>query len=836
MQRALVRPARLRSSARDGVFIPLRSRSVSAWRRLFASLAACGLALATASGTVLAQKPAEAAGKTPARGSIVEDQAAKKLLEAGDARYEAEEFSKAVEVWQSVIERYPRSKVRYLAHLRMGEYLLEKERAYDRARPHFESVSSEENRDDEMRASATLKMGRCFFEAGNFGKTFTVMRDVIEKFPTSPQVNEAYYYIGLGHFQQGHYSRAIASLERVGTALSESDSKIEKVEAGKRLYVKVEDADLAALEPGASVKVRLDTKQGDAEVVECQPVGRNVRVVLGSIVTTLGKPKSNNGVLEVRGEEEVTVTYLDAHTADRKFDQPRLRKMTVVSDALAAITDGAFQETLKGAVLGKPANLQVTDFDRDLGDGADAVTARVEVLREKTTEELETEAAAQAAAKLAAKSADDAEEKPVPRFKTIDTVQVTLTEAKLTGQRLLAAGGRVNPPVNAATPGTAPAPAAAPATPPPADGPAANKPKEEASQGSGGTDEPVDDGTIHTGVFRGSVMIAKADEAIAGDAVLQARPGDRVVLIYEDARWLGEAPRTVRIEARTLEGNLGEVRATRAEISDQELRVQTQLKTASALTNIGNRYKEFGLKRNAAGKYQEALDLCEDILQEASKLGGRLLEETYVQLWRIYFEMDKLELAASMCQRLQSEFPDSGFVDDALLQLANVTRKQGDLQRAVGIFYRLVQMPTSLLRGEAQFGIAECYEEMAKAQANNAPAQAQLFDRAFQEYKKVYDQFPESGRVGEAVAKMANFYYQQKDYARAVEIFDSVLNQHPDAKFLDVILFNYGRCLYRMGKKAEARQQFDQLISDFPESPLAADAKKISEALAKQAP
>jgi outer membrane protein assembly factor BamD (BamD/ComL family) len=36
-----------------------------------------------------------------------------------------------------------------------------------------------------------------------------------------------------------------------------------------------------------------------------------------------------------------------------------------------------------------------------------------------------------------------------------------------------------------------------------------------------------------------------------------------------------------------------------------------------------------------------------------------------------------------------------------------------------------------------------------------------------------------------------------------------------------------------MERKADARRRFDQLISEFPESPLATDAKKISEALAK---
>jgi len=278
---------------------------------------------------------------------------------------------------------------------------------------------------------------------------------------------------------------------------------------------------------------------------------------------------------------------------------------------------------------------------------------------------------------------------------------------------------------------------------------------------------------------------------------------------------------------------------------DQELRIKTQLKTASALTNIGNRYKEFGLKTNADAKYAQALKVCEEIGEEASKLGGRILEETYVQLWKIYFEMDRLEMAAAMSQRLQREFPNSEFVDEALVQLALVARKQAAkaeeekdlgrqqtfLQRAIGIYTTLLQIEKSQLRGEAQFGIAECYEEMAKAA--DGPGAAPLFDRAFQEYKKVYDGFPDSGRVGEAVAKMANYYYQQKDYRRAIDIFESVLSSHQDAKYLDVILFNYGRCLYRMDRKADARKQFDQLIADFPESPLASDAKKISEALRK---
>ncbi len=780
---------------------------------LACTLLACSLPLA-AQAPKAKEKEDAASG---VRGSIVEDRAAAKLLEAGDSRYDADEFAKAVEVWESVIERYPRSKVRFSAHMRLGNFLLTRDRAFDRARIHFEAAAGEQNSDEEQRAEATLKLGMCFYEARNYGKCFTVMRDVIEKFPVSPQVNQAYYYIGLGHFQLGHYSRAIDALEKVGTTLSGSTGQLEKVEAGKRLFLKVDDADLAALEAGRSVKVECVTSKGDKEVIECFSVGRNVRVVLGSILTTLGKPQLGNGRLEVQGGDEVKISYIDEHTGDRQFNRQVGKQVPVVGNAIVQITDGAFSETLHGVVLDKPANLQITDADHDRTDGADTIDAFVDILREKSTEELEADA-------LKAGPTLDGEKPKIETLKRVDRVALKFTEVKV---------ARSLPLLPKAENDGEPASENKPASPEPT--PNGTPEPKSANPTDAKSTAVVDDGSIHSGLFRTSVQLAKTEQIIDGDNILQAQPGDVLQVTYNDERNIGENTRVVLAQAKVIEGNLGDVRVTRAQISDQELRIQTQLKTASALTNIGNRYKEFGLKKNATEKYQQALGVSEEIMLDARKLGGRLLEDTYVQLWQIYYEMDKLELAAAMCQRLQREFPNSGFVDDALLQMANVVRKQGNMQRAVGLFNQLVNMPNSQLRGEAQFGIAECYEDMARkaSETGTGAGAGPLFDRSFQEYKKVFDLFPDSGRVGEAVAKMANYYYQQKDYARAVDIFETVLSEHPDAKFLDVILFNYGRCLYRMERKAEARRQFDQLIAEFPESPLATDAKKITEALAK---
>jgi TolA-binding protein len=716
--------------------------------------------------------PGEEASDAP-RGSIVEDRAARKLLDAGDTRLAADETDKALEIWRSVIERYPRSRIRFDAHLRLGSHLLEKQRAFDEARQHFLAASKEENPDADQRAAATLKTGVCFFEAREFGKCFEIMRGVIDNFPSSDHVNQAYYYIGLGHFKLGHYSRAIEALEKVGTALSSDDVRVEKAEAGQRLHIRVDDRDLAVLQPGQSITVTATTRSGDSESVECLPVGRNVRVVLGSIPTTLGSPIKDNGILEIRGGDILDVTYTDSYTEDLSPDAKRLREVRVVGTARVGILDGSYQENIEGVVLGKTASLQVADADFDTSDNADSLQATATILRRKSQDELDDELAARVARgeapDPAATSEGETPADPTPDidpYKPVDSLRVTLTES-----------------------------------------------------------------APHSGIFRATVPLEATDATRSDDQAMQSLPGDLLRLTYLDENHIAPESREVTAEATTLVGNLGDVRVTRSEISDEELRIKTLLRTAGALTRVGGHYQEFGLQEKAQLKYGEALDVCETIAEDAQKVGGPLLEETYVQLWRIYFAMDNLGLAEAMSQRLQREFPESTFIDEATLQQARIAQKRNELGRAINLFENVVRLEKSLLRGEAQFGIAECYEALALAAP---PEQAEPhFERAFTEYQKVYEQFPDSGRVGEAVAKMANFFYQKQDYARAIDVFESVLTEHPDASFLDVILFNYGRCLYRLDRKTEASRQFDQLITDFPESTLAPEAKRIAEALAK---
>ena len=706
---------------------------------------------------LLAQTP-----KTPERGSIIEDRAARKLLQAGDARLEFGENEKALEIWESVVERYSGSQIRFEAHLRLADHLLKETKDFDKARLHYEAAALESNENDEKRAYAFLNTGICFYEAGNYGKCFSIMRDVIEQFPTSPEVNEAYYYIGLGHFKLDHYSRAIEALEKVGTGLSNKDSLTEKVEAGKRLYVKIDDQDLAILEPGSRIEVRCRTKGGDEEILFCDPVGRNSRIALGRIATRLDQAVPNNGTLEVRGGDRVTVTYVDAHTAEKSFNEKRLKQVVVVGNGVARITDGSYLRDLPAAVLGKPLHLQVIDADHDTSEDADKIKAVVQIFRRKTVDEIDDELAKRVASGELVEGPDGEDFKSqIDPLLMVSSVPVTLREQD---QR---------------------------------------------------------------GTFRLAIPLRLG----AAEGVLTGEPSQTIRLVYRDEQNLSEGTIVRTSETKIIEGNLGEVRVNRTEISDEALRLKTELRTASALTEVGNHYKEFGLNDKADLKYTEALSVCEEILTHASDAGGKLLEETYVQLWRIYFAMDQLDLALGMSRRLLNEFPSSSFVDEAMLQQAHVERKRENFLRAISLYASIAKLPTSPLRGEGQFYTGECYEAMAlKATAGQS---SQLFEKAFLAYQKVYEQFPGSGRVGDAVAKMAAFYYQKEDYSRAIDVFENVLYDHPDANFLDVILFNYGRCLYKLKRKPEARKRFEQLINDYPESEIASEANKIVKALKK---
>ena len=719
----------------------------------------------------------------PSASSLIEDRAAKKLLAAGDSRIELDQPKEALELYQQVIERYPRSAVRFEAYMRLGKYYLDKGHDPAKARGYFERTSVEENDNLDLRGEAMLLIGRSYYEQSKWQQAFASLRTVTIQFPGTEFANQAYFYIGNAHYKLGAYNRAIEALSKVGTAVSDTEQGKKVFEIGKRLFVRITDQDLTAIPEGTDVTAKIESASGDAETIKFTRVGAaNSATYLAEIDTALGDSTKGDGVLQVCGTDTVTITYTDAQTASGQINIPRKIQLHALHKGIADFMDGAFRDPLKSIVVGKTAYVRVIDLDRDVSPNADTVNVKVIAKRLIAKPPAAAQAKdpnAPSAVPTTDSNAPDEEAKP--QYAIIDEATLTLTERPREEA--------VQAPQNAVD----------------------NKPK-----------------TVHTGVFGGSLPILLGD-AVSGDGILQVQVGDILEVHYNDEFNTTDKPRDVVGTCQTVTGSLGEVKVANQEIKDQQLELQTRLKKAEALTNIGRIYKQLGLKEQADRQFRLGIDECEALAARARNLGGEVLENMYVRLWKLYLELDDLDKAAAMCLALEREFPNSQFVDEALLGLGETSMKRGEPDKAITIFKRVLELPQSPKKAEALFDIGQCQEKMAQPKldaGDNAKPNQQLIEAAFQSYQQVYQKYPMSAVAGEAIGKMGDYYVSIKDYDRATTTFQQALDEYPDALFIDRLLFDYGKCLIRMNKPEESLAKFRQLLSEYPQSKYATETRQ----------
>ena len=331
-----------------------------------------------------------------------------------------------------------------------------------------------------------------------------------------------------------------------------------------------------------------------------------------------------------------------------------------------------------------------------------------------------------------------------------------------------------------------------------------------------------DDKGYHSGIFVGAVDV-KEGTADKADGTLHAQQGEMLEVEYVDPMSIAEKkPMPVKDEAAVVRGMLNPMKAFDSQIRDKDLRLRTELRVASALTEMGRIYKDLGLRKKAYDKLDEALLECGKVAREQGAADQKLLEECQYLLWKIYFEKDDPQAAANVCLNLLRRFPNSEYADDALMAMAESAQKLKKYGEAISLYRKLLTVQNTIFLPDAQFHIAECYEEMGKENPGN-------FEQALKEYKTVMEKFPDSRYAPESIVKIANFYYELKDYPRAVEIYEKTLRDYPDAKFVDLILLNYGKCLFKMKDFPGAAAKFDDLVSHYPESEHVEKARKYSE-------
>ena len=101
-----------------------------------------------------------------------------------------------------------------------------------------------------------------------------------------------------------------------------------------------------------------------------------------------------------------------------------------------------------------------------------------------------------------------------------------------------------------------------------------------------------------------------------------------------------------------------------------------------------------------------------------------------------------------------------------------------------------------------------------------------FYVKAVADYEQVADSNAVESLRPDAMLKMANHYYQLKDYARAIPLYDAILSKPEYVHFRDLALLNRGKSCVMLKQYAEARQMFTELIQKHPESQHVKKAKK----------
>jgi tetratricopeptide (TPR) repeat protein len=336
-----------------------------------------GIAVTLLGGAVAARAQEKAAAATPA-GDATADAQALQMLRKGTALVEDRQEERGIKLIAAVPLNFPKSPVRFKAALFLGKYHADKndfQLAIKNLQPVVDAPVEEAGAD---RAEALYRMGACYFGLADYNRALSTLRRVTDEYPWSVFANEAYYYIGLCHFRLSRWRNAIEALKLVGTSVPPNAKSQTLAESGQRFFVKISDKDLRVLRNiGATLDVTVKSESGDQETVGTEIFDLEGETRLGSIKMELGAPKPNDGKLQVKGGDVVTVDYEDANAQDGTLKVQRLATSRVVSTAIVGFMDGAYREYVHGVFDGQNTFLRVKDFDADVTDQKDTVKVRV---------------------------------------------------------------------------------------------------------------------------------------------------------------------------------------------------------------------------------------------------------------------------------------------------------------------------------------------------------------------------------------------------------------------------------------------------------------------------
>lgn len=223
---------------------------------------------------------------------------------------------------------------------------------------------------------------------------------------------------------------------------------------------------------------------------------------------------------------------------------------------------------------------------------------------------------------------------------------------------------------------------------------------------------------------------------------------------------------------------------------------------------------------------QSEIDSIWAELEELSTELDQLRDESARRFMSIWSEVESLQTSVES-QRTDpvSEYINLGVnLDREPAQAPPVMQPMAEIQDRTEKTQEVPQPQ----RSQAQLGESELYRSALDLYFAERPESARL------EFRDFLDRFPESALVPNAWYWLAETYYLQNDYPRAILMFRRVLDKFPEDPKAPDSLFKIGLSYQRLGDARNALFYLGILTQDYPESESARRAGPLKEQLRRE--
>lgn len=220
-----------------------------------------------------------------------------------------------------------------------------------------------------------------------------------------------------------------------------------------------------------------------------------------------------------------------------------------------------------------------------------------------------------------------------------------------------------------------------------------------------------------------------------------------------------------------------------------------------------------------------------------------LLNMTKEQIWaraEEFFERERWQKARNFYSHLYETYPNEPLGRRSLLRIADTFYEQGDPVNLVEAQYKyrdfINRYPTSEQADYATLQIAMCsFKQMEKPDRDQ-----QKTREALEKFNDVLRAYPNSKLKGEAEARrqevldrlarhehiIARFYMRRGSWNAASQRLNFLIDEYPNFPSRDAVFYDLGQTLSKLGRTGEAKLYFERVITEFPQSEYAADARR----------